>query len=205
MITREKNNEEFQNNYFTKNRKLKLEEYDDNGNLVDVIEFNQKDLWDFYMFQNNWGTDLRLARKKDREHFSGKELKLVKRMLYLFNDCYFDDNVVREFQNMFDTYTVEEIEFALDFKNYYHNESQAFLTMEDFCKVKRMKFSDVLEWIKSSEGIYYAVANDGTKGMTYLEKPTKQQAKYQRQKNGKRIVFLSFKTWKEYEVNESEL
>lgn len=205
MITREKSNEEFQDNYFTKNRKLKLEEYDDNGNLIDVVEFSQKDLWDFYVFKNNWGTDLRLARKSDREYFKGKQLELLKRMLYLFNDYYFDDNIVKEFENIFNTHTIEEIEFAIDFKNYYYNENQSILSADDFYKVKRMKFIDVLNWVKSSDGIYYAVENDGTKGMTYLEKPTRKQAKYQRQRNGKRIVFLSFKTWKEYEVNESEL
>lgn len=77
--------------------------------------------------------------------------------------------------------------------------------MKDSAFFKNMSFEDILKWIQSVNGIYYAVANDGTKGMAYLDKPTKKQAKYQRQRNGKRIVFLSFKYWKEYSICENEL
>lgn len=77
--------------------------------------------------------------------------------------------------------------------------------MKDNAFLQNMSFEDVLKWMKTVTGIYYAVANDGTKGMIYLDKPTKKQAKYQRQRNGKRIVFLSFKDWKEYSVSENEL
>ena len=42
--------EKFEDNYFTKNRKLKIEEYDNEGKLIDVIELSQKDFWEFYHF-----------------------------------------------------------------------------------------------------------------------------------------------------------
>jgi len=77
--------------------------------------------------------------------------------------------------------------------------------MTDYSRIKKMKFNDTLDWIKNSDGIHYAVLNEGVKGITFFERPTRKQAKYQRVKNGKRIVFLSFKDWKERIVNENEL
>lgn len=196
---------QFEDNYYTKNRKLKIEEYNDNGDVIDTIDFSQKELWEFYIFKNNSCNKFELARKKDRDYFKGKKLELVKNMIYLFKDFYFDENIIKKMELIFETYTVEEIEFALDFKNYIYGETDNYFIWEDYFKIKEMNFMDVLIWIKNTEGMYYAVENDGVKGMHYLEKPTKKQAKYQRQKNGKRIVFLNFRDWKEYLVNESEL
>ena len=36
--------EKFEDNYFTKNRKLKIEEYDNEGKLIDVIELARMDV-----------------------------------------------------------------------------------------------------------------------------------------------------------------
>ncbi|NFO86099.1 hypothetical protein FDC58_16735 [Clostridium botulinum] len=195
----------FEDNYYTYNKKLKLEEYDDEGNLIDVIEFNKKDLWDFYIFKNNGYIDFRFARKKDREYFKEEEFEIAKRIMEVSDFMYFDENTIKYIENILKTYTLKEIEYALNFKNYYYNEMNGYLSMEDWAKIKKMKFEDILKWIKEVDGIYYATKNDGTKGMMYLEKPTKKQAKYQRQKHGKRIVFLSFSDWKEYIVNEDDL
>ena len=41
----------FKDNDITYNRKLKLEEYDDNGNLIDCVEFTPKDLMEFYLLK----------------------------------------------------------------------------------------------------------------------------------------------------------
>lgn len=205
MIIRSNYFEDFEDNYFTKNRKLKLEEYDDEGNLIDVIEFNQGELWSFYTLRNNSRNKFELARKKDREYFKGEKLKLANNLMFLFNDYYFDENIVKAIEEILNTYTNEEIEFALDFKYQPPNKERYFLTMKDYNEVKRMDFIDVLNWIKESDGMYYAVANDGSKGVVYFEKPTKKQAKYQRQKNSKRIAFLNFRDWKEYLINEDEL
>jgi len=206
MIIRNDYWKNFDDNYFTKNRRLKLEEYDDDGNLIDVIEFNQADLWTFYIFKNNFYNDFDIARKKDRGHFEGKKLELAKKMLYIFNNYYFDEKTIKDMEEIFGAYTLEQIEFALNFKDYRVNEvTDGFVTMQVHSKIKTMKFIDILNWLKNSEGIYYAISNDGKKGMSYFEKPTKKQAKYQRQKNGRRIIFLSFKDWKEYLLNENEL
>jgi hypothetical protein len=205
MIIRHKDVKQFADNYYTDNRKLKLEEYDDDGNLIDTIEFCQGDLWNFYQMRNNSCNDLTIARKKDRDHFKGKELELMKRIMYLFNDYYFDENTIKDIETIFREYTVEEIEFALSFKNYAYNECNYNFSMEEYFKIKEMSFYDLLKWVKDCEGIYYAVSNNSIKGMAYLKRPTKKQAKYQRQKNDKRIVFLNFRDWKEYIVNESEL
>lgn len=205
MLIKDKDTNEFRDNYYTHNRKLKLEEYDDNGNIIDVIELKQSDLWNFYMLKNNNYIDLAIARKKDREYFKGKQLELVKRMIDLIDEQYFNENTVKYIEDIFKTYTIEQIEFALNFKDYFYNQIEVFLSMDDYNQIKQMKFIDVLKWVKDSEGIYYAVSNDGRKGMMYLERPTKKQAKYQRQKNGKRIIFFSFKDWTEHLVNEVEL
>lgn len=39
----------FKDNDITYNRKLKIEEYDDNGNIIDCVEFSPKDLMEFYL------------------------------------------------------------------------------------------------------------------------------------------------------------
>jgi len=205
MIIRNNLTESFEDNYFTHNRKLKLEEYDDDGKLIDVIEFNQGDLWNFYTFKNNYTSNLTLARKKDREHFKGEKLELVKKLLYLYDEYYFDEDTIKDIEDLFNTYTFEEIEFALSFKNFSNDEAGFSFTLKDYWKIKQMKFNDTLKWIKNSDGMYYAVANDGIKGMSYFEQPTRKQAKYQRVKNDKRIIFLNFRDWKEYSVNENEL
>lgn len=136
---------------------------------------------------------------KFQGYFEGKELELAEQMKYSFNDEYSDENIIKEIENIYKTYTIEEIEFALNFMDFL---TKGFVTMKDYFRVKKMKLIDILKWIKNSEGIYFAVSNDGTRGMVYLEKPKKSQVEYQRKKNGKRIVFLSFKDWKEYLMNE---
>jgi len=205
MIIRNKPTKNFEDNYFTHNRKLKLEEYDDDGKLIDVIEFSQGDLWQFYILKNNSCSDLTIARKKDREHFTGKKLELVKKLLYLYNEEFFNEDTLSDIEDLFNTYTFEELEFALTFKNDFNNEAGFSFSLHDYWRMRQMKFIDTLKWIKNSDGMYYAVANDGIKGMSYFEQPTRKQAKYQRVKNGKRIIFLNFRDWKEYSVNENEL
>jgi hypothetical protein len=168
MFVRNNLTESFEDNYFTHNRKLKLEEYDDDGKLIDVIEFNQGDLWNFYTFKNNNCSDITLARKKDREHFKGKKFELVKKLLYYYDKYYFDENIVADIENLFNTYTFEEIEFALNFKNEFNDEASFSFNLKDYWEMKQMKFIDTLKWIKKSDGMYYAVTNDGIKGMSYL-------------------------------------
>ncbi|MGG7212082.1 hypothetical protein ACQPUY_00540 [Clostridium nigeriense] len=196
----------FKDNDITYNRKLKLEEYDDNGNIIDCVEFSQKDLMEFYIFKNNGYHDIRTARKSIKDYFNvgNKELK-IKLLNHIFYQYTLNNDLVNSIESIITTYNEDELNFAFSIKNYVWNECKFQLSMQDSSFFKNMSFEEVLKWIQSVNGIYYAVANDGTKGMAYLDKPTKKQAKYQRQKNGKRIVFLSFKDWKEYSISENEL
>lgn len=196
----------FKDNDITYNRKLKLEEYDENGNLIDCVEFSQKDLMEFYILKNNGYNDIRTARKNIKDYFNvgNKELK-IKLLNHIFYQYTLNNDLVNSIESIITKYNDNELNFAFSLKNYVYDECNFLFNMKDSAFFKNMSFEEVLKWIQSVNGIYYAVANDGTKGMTYLEKPTKKQAKYQRQKNGKRIVFLSFKDWKEYSIAENEL
>ena len=196
----------FKDNDITYNRKLKLEEYDDNGNIIDYVEFSSKDLMEFYLLKNNGYHDIRTARKCIKDYFNigNKELKF-KLLDHIFYNYRLNNDLVNYIESIITTYSDDELNFAFSLKNYVYNECNFILSMKDNSFFQNMSFQDVLRWMKTIPGIYYAVANDGTKGMLYLDKPTKKQAKYQRQRNDKRIVFLSFKDWKEYSISENEL
>lgn len=199
-------NDNFEHNEITYNRKLKLEEYDNNGNLIDCVEFTPKDLMDFYIMKNNMCNDIRTARKKIKDYFSMGNIELKKKLLnIIFYQHKLDENLINRIESIITTYTEDELHFAFSLKDYFCDDCKLKFNMKDYFFFKNMSFLEVLKWIQSVNGIYYAVANDGTKGMSYLDKPTKKQAKYQRQKNSKRIVFLSFKDWKEYSISENEL
>ena len=196
----------FTENYITYNRKLKLEEYDDNGNLIDCLEFSQEDLMEFHIMKNYIGNDIRTARKKIKDYFNIVDTELKKKLLNnIFYQHKLDENLINLIESIITTYTKDELCFAFSVKDYFCGDYKFNFTMKDYAFFKNMNFLEVLKWIKSINGIYYAVANDGTRGISYLKKPTKKQAKYQRQKNSKRIVFLNFKDWKEYIVSENEL
>lgn len=196
---------EFKDNYFTYNRKLKLEEYDDNGNIIDIIEFSQKDLWDFYIYKNNWNIDFDIARKKDREYFKGDELEIAKRLINLVDNNYFGIDKIKNIETIFNNFTTDQIKFAINFKDYLYNISNYIFYGEEENFIRSLSFINILEYIKSNDGFWYAIDDQGKKGMGYLKEPTTKQAKYQRIKNGKRIVFFNFKDCKEYLVDENSL
>lgn len=198
--------ENFIDNYITYNRKLKLEEYDDNGNLIDCVEFTPKELMEFYILKNNMCNDIRTARKNIKDYFSIGNTELKNSLLnIIFYEHKLDENLINRIESIITTYTEDELRFAFLLKGHFCNDCKFNFNMKDYFFFKNMSFFEVLKWIKSVNGIYYAISTDRTKGISYLEKPTKKQAKYQRQKNGKRIVFLSFKDWKEYSISENEL
>lgn len=188
--------------YLTKNRKLKIDEYDDNGNLIDVIEFSKEDLWWFCCEKGNAYRGLDVAVKSDREYFKGEELELFHKIIKtteLFRFCIVEEDV-KKIDYIFRTYTKDQIRFALDFKNYLYNYLNYAFYGDDEIIMKNKNFIDILEWVKNSVGFYYAIDEKGDRGMAYLDKPTKKQVSYQRQKHGKKIVFLDFKDFKEYLV-----
>lgn len=202
--------------YLTKNRKLKLEEYNDDGELIDVIELGFGTLSNvlFDLIDNTYCGGFVFSRKKEKEYFTGKKLVLAKKIGEALhrNFCFTNRNI--EFlEKIFEVYSEEEIEFALDFKDYggYRYDSVGSVTdfmvvLKDINRFRTATFLDVLKWVQETNGIYYAVNDKGEKGMLYFETPpTKKQAQHQYKKNGKKIVFLDFKTWKIHLVNTSEL
>lgn len=193
--------------YFTKNRKLKLEEYDDQGNLIDTIEFDNNELGNFLISKISSYNGFSVSRYAERNYFKGQQLELFKQILWAtgYRGTLLTPRDINVVEDIFNNNTLEQIKFALDFKNYVYDDISLNFTMSDASKLRNLNFYQVLEWVKNSDGIWYAMDDKGNRGMTYLEEPTKKQAKYQRTKNGKRIVFLSFKDWKEHLVLEDEL
>ena len=193
--------------YFTKNRKLKLEEYDDEGNLIDTIEFDNNELGNFLISKISSYNGFSVSRYAERNHFKGQQLQLFKQILWAtgYRGELITPENIKTIEDIFENNTFSQIKFALGLKNYIYDELNLNFTMSDSSKIKKLNFYQILEWTHISPGIWYAIDDKGNKGMTYLEEPTKKQAKYQRTKNGKRIVFLSFKDWKEYLVLEDEL
>ncbi|CEQ00299.1 Uncharacterised protein [[Clostridium] sordellii] len=193
--------------YFIKNRKLKIEEYDERGNLIDSIEFGDEDLFNFCMYKGNYYQGLDVATKSDREKFKGDELKLFKEMIKkseMFRG-FISKHEIDLASYIFENFTKEQIKFGLEFKNYIYNTLNYAFYSDDEVLLTEKSFLQILEWIKSSEGFYYAIDNNGDKGMAYINKPTSNQTKYQMQKHNKRIVFFSFNDWKEHLVNEYKL
>ena len=200
--------------YMTKNRKLKLEEYDEKGNLIDIKEFTGEDLFNFVHYQTNFNKALSVARKKDIEIFSSDELKIIYDIITLskLRCCYgngkqefywFTNEEANFFKKIFKEVPKEKLKFALILAN---NGKTAFNTnLKSEYYFKKFSLSEALDFIKNRDGIYYAVNNNGERTYDFVDKPTKKQVKYQRVKNGRRTVFLNFRDWIEYIVNEDEL
>lgn len=198
------NHEEFKDNYFTKNRKLKIEEYDDNGNIIDVIELPQDDLWRFYMYKNNGYCCIDVARKSDREYFSGERLELAKQIITVDYQEYFSINTIKRIEKIFEEYTTDQIKFALEFNDYFYKLSKYKFIGEDEKFISKLNFIQVLEYLKSKGGFWYAIDSNCRKGMAYLNHPTEKQIKYQKSKNNMNIVFLNFEDIKEYAIEDDK-
>lgn len=208
--------------YMTKNRKLKLEEYDDNGTLIDVREFSENDMFAFIHQQTNNAKALSVARIKDLNIFSDEELVIVEKLIdySIYKSLYstnrdtamfywftkIEANKIRKFLDKFDgNYNI--ISFALDLA------MPVILDGESSFKTRigapyfnyKLTLGEALDFIKNRDGIYYTVNNNGERVYDFVDMPTKKQVKYQRTKNSNRTVFLNFKDWKEYIIDESEL
>ncbi|EGT5649348.1 baseplate wedge protein 53 [Clostridium botulinum] len=200
--------------YMTKDRKLKLEEYDENGNLIDIREFQGEDLFNFIHYQTNFHKALSVARKKDVECFSKDEIKIINDIINLSKlRCaygesdrefyWFTDEESKIFKEIFETVPKQDLKFALELTNKGHGAFNTSLKSE--YSHKKFSLIEALKFIKNRDGIYYTVNNNGKRIYDFVDKPTKKQVKYQRVKNGNRTVFLSFRDWSEYIVDEDEL
>jgi hypothetical protein len=104
--------------HLTQSRKLKLEEYDFNGNLVNVREFSKSDLFAYCQMLSYDGRPLEVARTPDIDTFSREQLELIKK-IYLLNlyQPYLGNNTpvflftqreVLWFKNIFSIYSMDD-------------------------------------------------------------------------------------------------
>lgn len=202
----------YKQEYFTKNRKLKLEEYDNDGNLIDVREFADDDLAMLIMDKLNQSKPLKVARKKHLDEFTTEELELIDKFIIYSNSWsdygegrsigYITDDDIELFKGLLKIQK-EKLEFILKIS---HPDCTSFnygLQSENVKSRKKMTFNQAIELVNSRDGIYYSVDNNGNNISYFLDIPTLKQVKYQRNK-GRRIVYLNFLDWKKYIVNESE-
>lgn len=185
------------------------------GNLIDIVELDINKIFPFLANCSNYNTveNYQIERKADREYFDNEIAEIARRIVgRIVNDKaydyhmhnYLNKNTIKMVEDLIDTYGIDAIKFALDFMSGYDEPVYNF-NMKDYNLKKKETFLERLEWIKNSSGMWYAMDSSGKIGMAYLEEPTKKQAKYQRTKNDMFIVFLSFRDFKEYKVDESEL
>jgi hypothetical protein len=189
------------------NRKIVLEQYDNNGELIERRSYSKDILMLFINVMSNTNHALDVARREDIDAFTPSQLKIIKRVMEYNDYFWFDQKSVNYFKKLFKMHSMEQLRFALQLSKFYSNQEPAFNTVstsEWFMKC--ITFTDAINFIDNHEGIYYTVDNHGKRIFDFVAcKPTKKQAQYQRNKNGARIVFLSFKDWKEHLVKEQEL
>lgn len=208
--------------YMTRNRKLKLEEYDDDGNIINIREFSDDVLFDFINQQTNSNKALLVAKIKDLNMFNEEEIEIIQRIIdysiykqfYLDNKdeqrfYWFRENEANKFRNFLDKFNgnYSMLNFALDLcMGVFSEGSYVFNTsLKSQYAFKKFTLSEALNFIENRDGIYYTVNNNGKRVYDFVDKPTKKQVKYQRTKNGNRTVFFNFKNWKEYLLSEDEL
>ncbi|WP_407301696.1 hypothetical protein [Clostridium botulinum] len=198
------------------NKKVFIIEYDDNNNEIDrnCIADEKWLFKNYYQFVNR----RYLLDKKDREIFNDKQWEIIE---------YFEGEPIRLYTSMDSDYSclisnaklnVDKIEI---WKRFFNEpiELQQFVKkiykqhlwqwhinrpIKDGIPFDDYSFQGCYSWVKSISGIYYSVYNDGTRCWDFIDnKPTYKQAKYQDNK-GRRIIFFSFKDWKEYIMNLNE-
>lgn len=203
----------YNQDFFTKNRKLVLKEYDDDGKLLEEREFANEDLAKFLSIIRNGYEPLKVARYKALKQFTKEELKVIERYIKYMEICanYSNKNDVNSFDTEEDIkffkdllkMPKEKINFALELSDsqtpgFYVSANSPYFRM-------KFTFKEALKFIDDRPGIYYTVTNLGRRRWSFIDKPTLKQYRYQLNKNGERTVFLSFKDWKEYIVTESDL
>lgn len=196
--------------YLDENRKLKLEEYDNDGNLIEVREFNRNDIANFLCMLANEGRELEVAKKKDLALFSEEEKKVLDDIYYyrrydsnLLRKAYLlDDKATKYFRNLFNTHGIEAVKLAINIARDRHTGGGFNVTPKSEYYCMKWTLESALDFIKNRAGIFYTVDSEGKRVYDFVDKPTKKQVAYQRNKNGHRTVFLNFKNWKEYLVLE---
>ncbi|CUB59646.1 hypothetical protein BN2127_JRS10_05162 [Bacillus subtilis] len=192
-----------------KNKRVIIQDLDEDGNVIQETVANESDkdtMLSALVAKYGFAA---LTPLKALDEFTDEEKKIKN---YITDeDCkYLTDKRIQEFRSLFDEHGVRKIDFALHISqgsqhNPYSSYHSYFLVQMGSEYARSYTFKEALEFIDERDGIYYAITKEGNRHWDFIDKPTKKQARYQRNKHGNRIVFKSFTDWKEYLVNEDEL
>ncbi|WP_236734969.1 hypothetical protein [Bacillus mycoides] len=191
-----------------KKKRIIIQDLDDEGNIIQECVANEGDkdtMLSSLVAKYGFAA---LTPQKALSDFTDEEKKIIN---YITDDTlkYLTEKRIKEFRNLFDKHGSKKIDFAMQMSfgtqyNSYSNNS--FFSVQLGNEYARSyTFDEALEFIEERKGIYYAITKDGNRHWDFVDKPTKKQARYQRNKHGNRIVFKSFADWKEYLVSEDEL
>lgn len=197
-----------------KNRKLILNEYDDDGNIIASQEVSEKMFSMAMMSWWNYGDILDIPRVAIRNKYNEKEWSRITELFYYI---YANDRVGTNRYPKFDE--IDE-DFCMYISIFLAMEDEKYKFIMSISRIQGCVFNtklaspyaykeyglqEAIEFIAERDGIYYTVDNKGNRVYDFVDRPTLKQAKYQRTKNGNRTVFLDFGSWKEYIVNECDL
>lgn len=192
-----------------KNKRIIIQDLDEAGNVIQETVANESDkdtMLSALVAKYGFAA---LTPLEALDEFTDEEKKIIN---YITDeDCkYLTDKRIQEFRSLFDEHGVRKIDFALHISqgsqhNPYSSYQAYFLVQMGSEYARSYTFKEALEFIDERDGIYYAITKEGNRHWDFIDKPTKKQARYQRNKHGNRIVFKSFTDWKEYLVNEDEL
>lgn len=187
-----------------KNKRIIIESLDNSGQVVETNTLNAQDKDSMLCALVAIKGNLSLSTKKYFDHFSSEELEIIKDLILRFN-FFLTSSKVTELKAYFEKHSIEKIKFALDMSDYRLQGNYYFINTKHKLAFKKFDYTEAMTFIENREGIYYAIDNNGEKTWDFIDKPSKKQAQYQRKKNGNRIAFLSFQSWKEYIISEEDL
>lgn len=188
-----------------KTRKVFLNEYDEEGNLIESRELSDWHLKSVLAMARNYKREIDVLSISIKNKFSKKEwdlIEIIEKSILGGRMDFYDEHNINILKDLLNE-PEEKIRFAADMSaNIY---KKYIPTLESPYPYEKIDFLDGIKFINSRGGIYYAVNNTGSSTCNFVDPPTRKQAEYRRKKYGDRIVFLSFEDWKEYIVHEDEL
>lgn len=204
----------YEDDFYTKNRRLVLEEYDEQGNLIDARDMGKDGIANLVANKIYEFKGLEVARIEILNQFTDEELKEIHEFIRLNNTClghsdngsffigYITDRHVELFKELMSV-SKEEREFIYECMN------EQCCGRSVMCAMGTpnlpIHFHKIREYVRTNEGIYYAMSTTGELKWRYDKKPTKKQANYQRTKNGNKIILRSFRDWRYHDISEAEL
>ena len=108
-----------------------------------------------------------------------------------------------ELRSLFDKHGHQKVKLAYDMSLGLGMWGDGYFMVMPKSPYFRMKFTfeEAMDFINERNGFYYAMDKQGNRRYDFIDEPTKSQIKYQQNKNGNQVVFLSFSDWKLYKVS----